>query len=82
MTNSYSGDSILNDLNATSAMSSPADSVGDDAVMPLGGPSAGERHGHALRHTLRKNTDDDDRSLKGRKRFSKRHSKSVLAAVF
>ncbi|CAK1357191.1 unnamed protein product [Cercospora beticola] len=82
MTNSYSGDSILNDLNATSAMSSPADSVGDDAVMPLGGPSAGERHGHALRHTLRKNTDDDDRSLKGRKRFSKRHSKSGLAAVF
>lgn len=82
MTNSYSGDSMLNDLNAQSALSSPSDSVGDDAVMPMSGPSASERHGHALRHTLRRNTDEDERSLKGRKRFSKRHSKSGLAAVF
>ena len=74
---------MLNDLNATSALSSPSDSVGDDAVMPMSGPSAGERHGHALRHTLRRNnTDEDERSVKGRKRFSKRHSKSGLAAVF
>ncbi|KAI5358221.1 Putative serine/threonine-protein kinase, active [Septoria linicola] len=79
MTNSYSGESMLND---PSNMSSPADSMGDDAVMPMSGPSAGERHGHNLRHTLRRNTDEDDRSLKGRKRFSKRHSKSGLAAVF
>lgn len=79
MTNSYSGDSALNDLHNTSNMSSPADSLGGDAAMPLSGPSAGERH--ALRHTLRRNTDDDV-SLKGRKRFSKRHSKSGLAAVF
>lgn len=76
MTNSYSGESMLNDLNQ-SAMSSPADSIGGDTAMPLGGPSASERH---LRHTLRRGTDEE--SLKGRKRFSKRHSKSGLAAVF
>lgn len=34
-----------------------------------------------LRKTLRKEPTDDD-SLKGRKRFSKRHSKNGLAAVF
>lgn len=80
MTDSYSGENMLNDLNETAgtAMNSPSDSVGGDAAMPLSGPSAGERH--ALRHTLRKNTDDE--SLKGRRRFSKRHSKSGLAAVF
>ncbi|KAF7195922.1 Serine/threonine-protein kinase ksg1 [Pseudocercospora fuligena] len=77
MTNSYSGESMLNDFNA-STLSSPADSLGGDAAMPLSGPSASERH--ALRHTLRKNTDEE--SLKGRKRFSKRHSKIGLAAVF
>lgn len=80
MSNSYSGDSMLNDLN-TSAMSSPADSLGGDAAMPMSGPSTGERS-HNLRHTLRKNTGDDESSLKGRKRFSKRHSRSGLAAVF
>ncbi|EME82785.1 uncharacterized protein MYCFIDRAFT_164120 [Pseudocercospora fijiensis CIRAD86] len=77
MTNSYSGESMLNDFNA-STLSSPADSLGGDAAMPLSGPSVNERY--ALRHTLRKNTDEE--SLKGRKRFSKRHSKSGLAAVF
>jgi 3-phosphoinositide dependent protein kinase-1 len=80
-TNSYSGDSMLNDLHSPSALNSPADSGGGDAAMPLSGPSASERH--AMRHTLRRNTDDgDEKSLKGRKRFSKRHSKSGLAAVF
>lgn len=75
MVNSYSGDSILNDLN-TSSLSSPSNSLGGDAAMPLGGPSANERH--HLRHTLRRNTDEE--SLKGRKRFSKRHSKSGLVS--
>ncbi|CAK3948818.1 Serine threonine- kinase PKH1 [Lecanosticta acicola] len=79
MTNSYSEDSTLNDLRNTSNKGSASESVGGDAVMPLSGPSAGERHN--LRHTLRRNT-DDEASLKGRKRFSKRHSKSGLAAVF
>lgn len=61
-------------------MSSPADSLGGDAVMPMSGPNSGERH---MRQTLRKsNTDDSDTFAKGRKRFSKRHSKSGLAAVF
>lgn len=46
--------------------------------MPMPGPNI-ERH--AMRQTLRKNPDDSD-AFKGRKRFSKRHSKSGLAAVF
>ena len=74
MTNSYSGDSLLH-----SSMSSPADSLGGDAVMPLGGPTPDR---HQMRHTLRKQNTDDGESTKGRKRFSKRHSKSGLAAVF
>jgi len=80
MTDDYSGDATLSDLNQTggTALSSPSDPAGGDAAMPLSGPSAGERH--ALRHTLRRNTDDE--SLKGRRRFSKRNSKSGLAAVF
>ncbi|SMQ45173.1 unnamed protein product [Zymoseptoria tritici ST99CH_3D7] len=84
LTNSYSSDSMLNDGGAgTSGMMDGAG--GDrDAAMPLGGPSVGDRHN--LRHTLRKNTDDGTgaggESLKGRRRFSKRHSKSGLAAVF
>ena len=80
LTGSYSGDSLLNPVD--SSMSSPSDSlIRNDAAMPMSGPSAGERH-HMMRHTLRKNTDDSGESLKGRKRFSKRHSKSGLAAVF
>lgn len=35
-----------------------------------------------VRKTLRKEPTQDDDSLKGRKRFSKRHSKNGLAAVF
>lgn len=77
LTGSYSGDSLLNPQD--SSLSSPADSLGGDAAMPMAGPSVGDRH--HLRHTLRRNTDDGD-STKGRKRFSKRHSKSGLAAVF
>ena len=81
LTGSYSGDSLLNP--ADSSMSSPADSLGGDAAMPMSGPSVGEGRHHAMRHTLRKtNTAEDGESLKGRKRFSKRHSKSGLAAVF
>ena len=78
ISNGYSDDSMFNDLNA-SGVSSPADSLGGDAAMPMSGPSTGERH-HVMRHTLRRNTDEDNG--KSRKRFSKRHSKSGLAAVF
>lgn len=79
MTDGYAGEA-MSDLGQAegTAIGSPSDSLGGDAAMPLSGPSAGERH--ALRHTLRSNTDDE--SLKGRRRFSKRHSKSGLAAVF
>ncbi len=71
---SYAGKSLY------SAAGSPAESIGGDAAMPMSGPSA-ERH--QMRLTLRKsNTDDSGESVKGRKRFSKRHSKSGLAAVF
>ncbi|KAK3673326.1 serine/threonine protein kinase [Recurvomyces mirabilis] len=76
---SYSGvpSSYLND---DTALSSPADSVGDDKAGAL--PGAGVER-HALRQTLRRNpTDESEMGGKGRKRFSKRHSKSGLAAVF
>lgn len=82
ITGSYSGDSLLNAVES----SSPADSLGGDAAMPMSGPSVGERH-HHMRSTLRKNTNEselgggDGKGI-GRKRFSKRHSKSGLAAVF
>lgn len=78
MSGSYSGESFLHAVD--SSVSSPADSLGGDAAMPMSGPSVGERH-HVMRHTLRKQHTDDG-SEKGRKRFSKRHSKSGLAAVF
>lgn len=71
---SYSSESIMNS-------DSPADSLGGaDAAMPMPGPNI-ERH--AMRQTLRKTpTSEDGDTWKGRKRFSKRHSKSGLAAVF
>jgi 3-phosphoinositide dependent protein kinase-1 len=70
MTNSYAGDSAFSDLN--SSITSPAATLGGDALDGVNIPTA--RH-------LRKNQDDTD-SIKGRKRFSKRHSKNGLAAVF
>lgn len=70
---SYVGESILN-----GGMNSPADSLGGDSAMPMTGPSSASQSG---RQTLRKEKDDGEGN-KGRKRFSKRHSKSGLAAVF
>ncbi|KAF2690206.1 kinase-like protein [Lentithecium fluviatile CBS 122367] len=68
ITNSYSGDSTLNDLN--SSLSSPTSTLGGDSALDgVNIPTA--RH-------LRKDQGDSD-SLKGRKRFSKRHSKNGLA---
>ena len=72
---SYVGESMMNGMNAS--MDSPSDSIGGDAAIPLSGPSSAQ---HSGRQTLRKEKDDGDG--KGRKRFSKRHSKSGLAAVF
>ncbi|KAF2733468.1 Pkinase-domain-containing protein [Polyplosphaeria fusca] len=66
--NSYTGDSALNDLN--SSLSSPTSTLGGDSALDgVNIPTA--RH-------LRKDGGDAD-SLKGRKRFSKRHSKNGLA---
>ncbi|TKA81522.1 hypothetical protein B0A55_02988 [Friedmanniomyces simplex] len=85
VTNSYSGDAMNNGMHALDSgmNSSPADSLGGaggDTVGAMPGPNV-ERH--ALRQTLRKNTSEElDGVGKGRKRFSKRHSKSGLAAVF
>jgi 3-phosphoinositide dependent protein kinase-1 len=79
LTNSYSGENILNTSLESGAVS-PADSLGGDTAGLMPGPNV-ERH--AMRQTLRKNPTDDESSFKGKKnRFSKRHSKSGLAAVF
>jgi 3-phosphoinositide dependent protein kinase-1 len=71
MANSYSGDSGFNDM--SSAISSPSSTVGADSALD-GVNIPRNRH-------LRKEHDDTE-SLKGRKRFSKRHSKNGLSAVF
>lgn len=71
MTNSYSGDSTFNDLSST--LSSPTSTLGGDAAFD-GVNIPTNRH-------LRKEHGDNE-SIKGRKRFSKRHSKNGLAAVF
>ncbi|KAK4891884.1 serine/threonine protein kinase [Elasticomyces elasticus] len=80
----YSANDMMNGTNALdSGISSSADSLGGaggDTVGAMPGPNV-ERH--AMRQTLRKNPSEDIMdSGKGRKRFSKRHSKSGLAAVF
>jgi hypothetical protein len=68
ITSSYAGDVALNELN--SSMSSPASTVGPDSALEgVNIPTA--RH-------LRKDHGDAE-SMKGRKRFSKRHSKNGLA---
>ena len=71
MTNSYSGDSTFNDLSST--LSSPTSTLGGDAAFD-GVNIPTSRH-------LRKEHGDNE-SIKGRKRFSKRHSTNGLAAVF
>jgi len=75
LTNSYSGDDAFKDL--PSGMSSPARTIGGDAKLEGAPVTSG-------RHTLTKSQGGmaDAESAKGRKRFSKRQSKSGLAAVF
>jgi 3-phosphoinositide dependent protein kinase-1 len=68
MSNPYAGDAALNDLN--SSLSSPTSTLGGDSALE-GVNIPTSRH-------LRKDQGDSD-SLKGRKRFSKRHSKNGLA---
>lgn len=70
--NSYSADDSLN--MSESALSSHASSISQlDNLHPV-------TSGH--RATLQKSQGGDNESLKGRKRFSKRQSKSGLTAVF
>lgn len=71
MTNSYAGDASLNEL--VSNHPSPTSTLGGDSALE-GVNIPASRHGHHLR----KDQGDAD-SMKGRKRFSKRHSKNGLA---
>ncbi|RYN64051.1 Serine/threonine-protein kinase [Alternaria tenuissima] len=70
MTNSYSADVGLNEL--VSNHTTPTSTLGGDSALE-GVNIPASRHGH-----LRKDQGDTD-SIKGRKRFSKRHSKNGLA---
>lgn len=70
MMNQYPGDAALNELGSN--INSPTSTLGGDSALEgVNIPSA--RHGH-----LHKDRSDTD-STKGRKRFSKRHSKNGLA---
>ncbi len=75
--NNYSNDDSLN--LSSSALSSHASTM--DRTTDLSPHAAG--HGHSGRSILHKQQSGGDaESLKGRKRFSKRQSKSGLTAVF
>lgn len=75
--NNYSTDDSLNI--SSSALSSHASTI--DQATDLSPPSGS--HGHSGRGILHKqHSGGDAESLKGRKRFSKRQSKSGLTAVF
>lgn len=66
----YAGDTALNELGST--LPSPTSTLGADSALD-GVNIPVSRHGH-----LHKAHGDGD-SIKGRKRFSKRHSKNGLA---
>ncbi|USP81362.1 uncharacterized protein yc1106_08636 [Curvularia clavata] len=70
MTNSYSADAGLSDL--VSNHTTPTSTLGADSALE-GVNIPASRHGH-----LRKDQSDGE-SMKGRKRFSKRHSRNGLA---
>ncbi|KNG44696.1 serine threonine protein kinase [Stemphylium lycopersici] len=74
MTNSYSADAGLNEL--VSNHTTPTSTLGGDSALE-GVNVPASRHGGHGGH-LRKDQGDTD-SIKGRKRFSKRHSKNGLA---
>lgn len=74
--NNYSTDDSLN--LSSSALSSHASTI--DQPTDLSPPSANQSH--SSRGILHKQNSGDAESLKGRKRFSKRQSKSGLTAVF
>jgi 3-phosphoinositide dependent protein kinase-1 len=72
----YAGDAALNELQLVSNQPSPTSTLGGDSALEgVNIPST--RHGHG--HLVRKAGEGDSDSMKGRKRFSKRHSKNGLA---
>lgn len=71
--NSYSGDDALKDINSGTPSGNRA--------LDLDSPGPVE-NGTSGRHTLQKHSASNEDSFMGRKRFSKRQSKSGLAAVF
>jgi 3-phosphoinositide dependent protein kinase-1 len=71
MTNQYPGESQLNDM--SSAIHSPASTLGADSHFD--GSKSNAKSKYRQEH-------GDSESLKVSKRFSKRHSKNELAAVF
>ena len=64
---------------SSSALSSHASTL-DHHVPDISAAESSAHHGRGTLHKQHAGADSD--SLKGRKRFSKRQSKSVLAAVF
>jgi len=72
MTNSYSADVGLNEL--VSNHTTPTSTLGGDSALE-GVNIPASRHGGG--HLRKDNAETD--SIKGRKRFSKRHSKNGLA---
>ena len=74
---SYSGASTLDDLSST--LSSPTSTLEDNAIEGVNIPTSR----NLISRRERGETDDGSSlSGKGRKRFSRRHSKNGLAAVF
>ncbi|KZF25249.1 Pkinase-domain-containing protein [Xylona heveae TC161] len=76
MANSYSGEDAFKDL-LPSGVPSPASTMGEDPKLGYDGAPASTG-----RLTKSQGGSGDSESTKGRKRFSKRQSKSGLAAVF
>lgn len=78
MTASYSGDDAFRDLQSPGIAGSSANTLDMGAERRAEAASA-----HSSRHTLQKfPSTNSPEELKGFKRFSKRQSKSGLAAVF
>lgn len=76
---SKSAPTLYSEESGFSGISPTSPSRDTDATLVSGDSTGQLQPPH--RHLLRRGQSDDD-SLKGRKRFSKRHSKNGLAAVF
>jgi 3-phosphoinositide dependent protein kinase-1 len=74
MQNSYPADAALTELQLVSNQPSPTSTLGGDSALE-GVNIPATRHGHLVKKAGEGDTD----SMKGRKRFSKRHSKNGLA---